>query len=219
MLGKMIPVLAAVLLIGDGVFFGLTTNRWDTNSAMPAAVASLKKIPLEIGDWKSERDEPLDERAAAVAGFNGYLKRQYTNIATGAKVAILIGCGRSGAICAHTPEVCYAAAGYVQQKPATEFTDTESGAKFLKGQFDPPGEMNQPLHAYFSWNAGDGWMAPKNPRLTFAGAQVLYKLYVVREILPKSESGEDRNSAAEKDCHNFIRGMVDAAKEKLSFGP
>jgi Protein of unknown function (DUF3485) len=216
MLRNTFPLLAGLLVIGDGVLFGLCTNRWQTSQDLPAAVASLERVPLEIGDWKGKSLPPLNERMVALAGFTGYWQRRYENAKTGSTMSVLLACGQFGPLCVHTPEVCYAGTGYVLQgQPVNHTEETVSPvgtAQFFKAQFGRPnGVTPGRLEIHWTWNAGAGWLAPQNPRWTFAGAPVLYKLYVVHEIL------DDRDRAAEEDSRIFLRVLIPELDKNLMF--
>ena len=53
------------------------------------------------------------------------------------------------------------------------------------------------------------WIAPRNPKLEFAGHRALYKLYVFATIPP----GKSRQNA--DFCGDFIRAFIPVAQEAL----
>ncbi|HEV3262991.1 MAG TPA: exosortase-associated EpsI family protein [Gemmataceae bacterium] len=182
---RTVPIPAAVcLLIGYGLAEGLWTNRWVHSGAIESAVARLAEVPLTIGDWDATAKE-LSPREVEAGQIDGYLSREYVNRQTRTAVSVLIVCGRPGPIAVHSPEVCYAGAGYqVAAEPvkhAVTVAATGESATFKTARFlSPENALPDPLRIFWAWTGDGVWKAPDNPRLQFAGSPVLYKLYVVR---------------------------------------
>src|SRR4051794_8835704 len=185
---KLLPIAAAfALVIGSGVAHGLRTDRWSLSHDLQGAVDRLARIPLDFGTWKGEPRE-LDRRQQEAAGIAGYISRRYEDRRDGSTVSILLACGRPGPISNHRPEACYAGIGYEPLtaraavsvplgpgQPAADFAVVE----FQKRNTAVPSY----LRIFYSWDARGPWTAPQGePRLTFASAPALYKLYVVREM-------------------------------------
>src|SRR5579862_1396988 len=97
------PLVAAALLIGEGLYAGRLTNRWQDSTPLPAAVASLQRVPWVIGDWQGQPLPAFDDRTCVLAGFAGHLHRRYENSRNGAVVQVLLGVGAFGPISVHTP--------------------------------------------------------------------------------------------------------------------
>ena len=118
-----------------------------------------------------------------VGKIDGSLLRRYVN-PDGAALTLLIVCGRPGPISVHTPDICYAGAGYLLKEEASRFTvPTAPPAQFWVGDFRNVSPVPKPpLRILWSWNGGSGWLAPDAPRLTFAPRPYLYKAYVVRDM-------------------------------------
>jgi hypothetical protein len=117
--------------------------------------------------------------------------------------------GRFGPLSVHTPDICYGASGYVvqgSQKPFEIKTADGSVARFWTARFVKPGAADAPsLRIYWSWNPGDSWQAPANPRWTFRMKPVLYKLYVTT-----------RDEAAEADVAvAFLRDWLPRLDQAL----
>jgi len=207
------PLVAAVLLLGDGLLFGRWTNRWQTPEQLAAAVASLKRVPLVIGDWEGQPLPPLSDRAIAQTGFADYLQVLYANRRTGAAVNVLLACGPFGPMSVHSPEVCYEGNGFIQQGDKTSYTeDLGKPAQFWTARFAKT-QAIQPvnLKVYWSWNAGGEWQAPRNPRWVFGGEPVLFKLY-----LSHGYPAENDN-AAKDDYRAFIRIFLAELDKNLAF--
>lgn len=198
------PLLAGlVILVALGVAHGLVTDRWAPSGQLEDALATLDRVPVAYGDWSSE-ELKYDPDALTRAGIKGCVFRRYRNPRTREAVAVLLVCGRGGPISVHTPEVCYAGAGY---RPTTDAVQKEidlgEGRKhtFRVMRFtQPDGVAQTQLEIYLAWSRdGRTWEAPQNPRLHLARAPALYKLYVVREFLPKTRA-ESIDS-----CQAFLR--------------
>src|SRR5438128_10236537 len=101
----LVIALAAGLVIAVAVFEGMRSNRWGASEDMKAAAAKLERIPREFGEWIGT-DSQLDRKIVDMAEAVGYLNRGYVNRKTGERFDVLLLCGPSGAIGAHTPDVC-----------------------------------------------------------------------------------------------------------------
>src|SRR6516162_9954149 len=65
------------------------------------------------------------------------------------------------------------------------------------------------LRIYWAWSSDGTWSALEDPRLTFAGQRVLYKLFVMREV----QTGEDSNEDA--PCLAFFKQFLPELKRVL----
>jgi hypothetical protein len=174
----------------------MLTNRWVDSVELEQAVLALDRIPMIVGDWEG-RALTLDPRHVKRAEIGGYVHRMYTNRRDGASVAVLLVCGRPGPVSVHSPEVCYGGAGYALSRSPTTSLVRSAGspepAEFWVGKFVKQGStLPENIHVLCSWKKPNGtWTAPANPRLTFAGSSVLYKIYVVRTATSDSNSAPD----------------------------
>lgn len=188
-------IVVAAILLFDGYVHGLWTERWGASVDAELAAERLHEIPMSFGDWQGQAKEPLAERETAQAGFRAHCVRVYTNRRTGSAVSILLACGRPGPLSVHTPDVCYRGRGYQNaaapvQCPATAADGTVVGdvwkCQFGKADVATPAQ----LRVFWTWNSNGAWKAPTNPRMTFAGATALYKLYVIHEFIPNDPRTE-----------------------------
>src|SRR5271165_76888 len=114
---RVLPILSgAVVVIVCGVDYGRHTGRWGTLDGLEAAAARPARVRAEVGDWRSSQTE-LDAAQLEIAGVAGYTSRKFIHRTTGAEIDVLLICGRPGPMSVHTPDVCYASAGYVQNGP------------------------------------------------------------------------------------------------------
>ena len=188
-------LLAAAFALGStGVVHGLRSDRWGTATAVVEAASRLEAIPAQFEDWVGTSEE-IDPRQLEVGQISGYLCRRYVHQASRQDVLIVIVCGRSGAIGAHTPEVCYQGAGFEMDAVATrqEIKKPEGSAEFWYSPATRPEPRLQHLALWWGWSPdGKRWEASANPRVQFAAAPALFKLYAIHEINdPKKAIGPD----------------------------
>jgi hypothetical protein len=190
------------ILLADGYLCGHWDGRWSNNQE--AAAAKLQNLPLTIGDWQGEAQQ-LNPKVAERAGFGGYLLRRYENKRTGATVVVLLASGRPGTLAVHTPEVCYAGAGFTMAKAATrerlERTDSVSPAECFETKFVRKDALvTEELRVVWTWNKNGTWQCPDNPRWSLTGVPVVYKLYITQTLVP---GGDDTNV-----CLEFLRDAL-----------
>jgi Protein of unknown function (DUF3485) len=218
-------LVTAALIVGEGLVYGLITNRWETATELPAAVENLDHVPLVVGKWKGTELKKLDPRVVKIAGFAGHLQRSYRKSVSrdSPEVLILLACGPFGPLSVHSPEVCYAASGFVQNTEKTLHSGSDGDSyHFWKAKFAKPGTAAPgSLWVFWSWNKGDGWRAAENARWTFAGAPVLYKLYVSCESISgnSDEDGKAAEKEARENCEAFIRELLPELEKTLILKP
>src|SRR3954451_18636542 len=116
---RTLPIATALaLVIAAGIVHGRWTLRWSKSHAVEAAVARLEGVPTAVGDWNGQ-ELALDPRQLTMAEIAGHVTRRYVNRRSGAAVTVLLVCGRPGPISVHTPDICYAGAGYELAGPPT----------------------------------------------------------------------------------------------------
>jgi hypothetical protein len=177
------------LVLGYGYLEGRWTHRWQPSRQLERAAGRLDKLPLHVGNWEGEEHQ-LDPRQVAKGEISGYKMRHYTQRTTGKAVSMLLVCGRPGPMSLHTPEVCYPGAGFRQQdEPRRE--KIAGTAEFWVARFHKPDAPDpEALRIYWGWTTGGTWKAPDHPRLAFASAPGLYKLYVIEPLHPLQEKQE-----------------------------
>jgi hypothetical protein len=190
---RFLPIAAAwTLVLGAGIVHGLWTQRWRPSQEVEAAVARIDHVPMELGDWKGEGAE-LDPEAVAQARVSGCWMRRYTQQSTGAKVSVLLMCGRAGPLSVHTPEWCYGGAGFAMAGPAVKHRVRAEGdsrsAEFWTARFTKArSALPEHLRIFWAWNAEGDWKSPQWPRLEFGRCPVLFKMYVMRNLADVHES-------------------------------
>lgn len=215
---RTLPYLSAALLtVLCGVAHGLRTDRWVVSKDLQDAAARLDKVPTTFGDWLG-RDETIDRRQMEAAGIVGHLMRRYEDRRNGAVVSMLLVCGRPGPISVHTPDICYAGAGFTMADDPARLPLTCGApphpaeaiwADFVKEKASSATR----LRIYWTWSTGGPWRAPENPRLAHAAHRALYKLYVIHETNgPAGPVGDDPGLA-------FLRAAVPELERALTPAP
>jgi membrane protein implicated in regulation of membrane protease activity len=184
-----IPViLFALIVVLAGIVHGRYTNRWEQSNSLNEAIANLEQVPVVIGDW-SGKDVVHEPEDLQRAGIRGSVWRTYKHQQTGSEVSILLVCGRGGPLSVHTPDVCYAGAGFKQAAPQALLKTTTDSASFWWAPFDKPHPLvPQRLNVVWGWSQdGAVWVAPESPRSVCAWQPAMYKLYVVHSVSPKAK--------------------------------
>jgi Protein of unknown function (DUF3485) len=208
-------LVAFALLVGSGLVHGRLTDRWGISGALAQAVARLDRVPRSMGDWEG-RDEAMDRRQIDQAQIRGYLARKYRNVRDGREVTVLLVCGRPGPISVHTPDVCYAGAGYAAGSPPVpgDVATGDHRAEFLKARFR---KVNAPvpeaLDILWAWNARGVWEAPANPRIGFAPYRALFKVYVIA-----GRGGAAAVATVEPSVDRDFAGLILTELDRALFG-
>ena len=117
-------IVALTLVIGTGVVHGLWTDRWKASANSDACVDKFSRLPMTLGDWNGRALE-LDPLELERGGVVDYTARDYVNSRTKNEVQIVLMCGKTGPICAHTPDVCFEGAGYRMTGAPEKFSPTQ----------------------------------------------------------------------------------------------
>jgi len=176
------PAVVLVVAVASlGITHGIATNRWETSEDLRLASERLDRVPTVIGSWVGT-PLPIESEDLARAGIRGSVYRRYQRGENGPTATVLLVCGRGGPISVHTPDVCYAGAGY-RMTGAQERHDVEAAgnpsacwtAVFAK----PDAIVPVRSRLFWCWSRdGRSWDAPDSPRATFARFPAVYKLYV-----------------------------------------
>jgi hypothetical protein len=193
---RVLPVVMVLpLVLAYGVAEGLWSDRWQLSQELEQSPQRLASLPTTLGPWQGE-DVELDARVVRQAELRGHLMRRYIQPRTGESVTVLAVCGRPGPVAVHSPQVCYGGAGFAPASQRTPFHLEVEGlsapADFWSERYQKvEAAIPEQLQIYYAWNAGKGWAAVDNPRLHFAAARALYKIYVVRNLPRIDEPAEN----------------------------
>jgi hypothetical protein len=170
----------------------------------------LEQVPVTLGDWDGEALEFAGEPPRDVAG---HLYRRYLNRRTGDVVTVALFGGRPGPISIHSPDACWTGAGYQMVQPTRHEMAGPEGARaeFRTAQFVRRRAAEQTrLRIFWAWSDAGSWGVPENPRMTYAGSPVLYKLYLIREL-----STDKEGPLAEDPCNDLVRSLVPELRRVL----
>jgi hypothetical protein len=207
---RLLPVSAAVIvLLFSGVVHGLWTDRWAESRDVIAAAARLNDLPMKLGDWEGK----AASGSRPSGGLAGAMSRHYVHRPTGRSVTLFLGCGRPGPVSIHTPDVCYAASGFKgdnQQEYTLPAKSAAPGSVFYTDRFRREKSTDRTqLRIFWSWSAGEKWEVAENPRLSFFGSPILYKLYVIRE------TGSQPEPLEADPCLEFLDVLLPALKRTV----
>ncbi|HZZ80076.1 MAG TPA: exosortase-associated EpsI family protein [Gemmataceae bacterium] len=201
-----IVIAAAGMLVASGAVHGVWTDRWSEQTDLKAAASKLERLPMTIGSWQGANVEMQNDPSSSVAG---QLARRYVHDKTGKAVTILLTCGRAGAVCTHTPDVCYAGNGYEVEKPK-RYQASEPKAEFWTARFVRERASGKShLRIFWAWHGTQSWKVADNPRWTFAGEKVLFKLYLINELVQSDEPPEASASV------EFMHDLLPAIKTEV----
>ena len=207
------------IIVLGGIAQGWMTHRWSENAAVADAAALLDAVPTQVGEWTSV-DYELSKGEIEIGRIDGYLKREYTNQITGARVHFLLMVGEAGPISLHPPTICFAGQGYRVVGHQTHMTvkDERRQGRTFHDDFHQADFGNSALNdpaltrLYWAWSASGEWEAPSNPRVEYAGKPFLFKLYVSESWVP---SGTVSDTGA---ARLFLEDILPAVRAALQPG-
>jgi hypothetical protein len=206
-------ILAAVVVLAGGGFYEVTNTLKKADAKTIAeAQAKLDAIPLTLGDWTGEVQQPdlkQADRAGAFALTTLFFKNEKLN--EGVSVLILV--GPSGEIGAHDPNRCYAGAGYRSvgtQERRDVVDETNVGSSFWSARFDTDTFPAIALNVRWAWSLDGTWTAAENARYEFVREPVLYKIYASRRLNTLANA-----SQAGDPTDDFLQKFVPAVRSAL----
>jgi hypothetical protein len=213
----LVIALAAGLVVAVAVFEGLRSNRWGASADLQVAAAKLERIPREFGEWVGT-DSQLDRKVVDMAEAVGYVNRSYVSRKTQERFDVLLLCGASGPIGAHTPDVCYGGLGYkCVGKPTPKRVVIGNGASsFWTARFEKATPTDDPLRVFWGWSIAGDWEAAESPRTAYALTGALYKMNVARR-----ESAADRARSPDTPDPDeaFLTEFLPVVKKALTEDP
>lgn len=207
---NLIIASACAVLILSGVVHGVWTDRWSEQRDLAESAQRLDQLPMIVGAWHGS---PVEMDKDPNTGLAGMIARRYVNANNGKVVTLFLACGRAGAVCTHTPEVCYAGSGFEVEKP-TRFvlpsTTAQAPPEFWTARFVRERASGKThLRIFWSWHGSESWKVAENPRLSFAGERVLHKMYLIREQITADEPMEG------DACVEFMQDLLPALKQSV----
>ena len=212
-----IPVVAGALLAASGILHAYQTGVWNSGKQLSQAAARLSQIPLSVGDWQGTPLE-FDPRQLKAAEAAGALSRVYKS-EDSRPMNVMLLCGPHGPIALHPPTVCFTGAGYSQscevRRHVVHDAEHRELGSFWVADFDKliDGAPVR-IRTYWAWSDGHAWSAADAPRFEYAGAPVLYKLYVTHVVPNSADDSEvtpdEAASDHVSDSDAFLRQLLPA---------
>ena len=155
---RIFPTVTAFAgILVAGLIPGLWAGRWASAASLEVAAGRLSNVPFVVGEWTG-RDLAVDPREQATANANGFLRRRYANSRTGSVVTVLLLCGRPGPLSLHTPDICYAGAGFEGFGKESRYVIPESAGNHL-WVHDFQKALPSPLYlrVFYGWSTNGTW--------------------------------------------------------------
>jgi hypothetical protein len=199
-----------LLLVATGAGDVVLRRGMSDPIGLAAAAERLNQLPATIGAWEST-PETTDLREIRMAQVAGSVRRNYRHRETGQAVTLTILCGASGPMSVHPPTACFEGVGYSLTSGPTvvQFTDSARQESSLnRASFRlPESTTEEVVRVFWGWSQDGQWQVPVNPRMTFRGLPVLYKLYVVDRAFDLTDDVSQSES--------FLRDSLPAIRETL----
>ena len=220
---RTIPTLTGIIIILAitvvvAVYAGNLSGRWGTFSGLDEARAALRSLPMEIGDWRAEKEGELDKTAVTMLRIqDSYVFRTYRN-SEGAVVYVTIMVGPTGKVTVHTPEVCFGGKDYEKdaartsaqvtvQREEDEVVDSFWRITFTGRSLD----TNNRISFYYAVSPGDTWNALESPRSTYQMHRYVYK-FQAEAYSGTSDDGRDNVRKFLEDCLPTIHAHMRPCK-------
>jgi hypothetical protein len=203
-------ILAALLTAGAGVLAGSFNNRWGVAAELEAAGSQLANLSKTIGQWEMLSSQSVGRGTQAMLQCTGSIVRVYRNRDTGQVVSMALLVGPPGPISVHTPEICFSSREYTQLGPREAFQIANlqrSDEGFWGLQFRKNDLHSELLRVVYAWSDGNGWVAPNEPRFSFAGERMLYKIQLAAPIAETSKASDP--------CRDFLRDLLPVLNKEL----
>ena len=178
-------VIVAVITVTVTYYSDSFSGRWGTFQGLSEIRATMKTLPLQIGDWQAAGERELDPTAVSMLRIqDSYILRSYKNAVTNDVVHLTLMVGPTGKITVHTPEICFGGKDYERDSDRLQIPINamlESGDEiadtFWKTNFTGRSlDTNNRVSFYYAVSPGDAWHAVEHPRSTFQGYRYVYKL-------------------------------------------
>lgn len=111
-IAKAAVVAALVVFVSDLTYRAMIGRADSSVARIPVDPAVMGQLPLQIGGWTG-LDVPLDDAVKRATGVDMHISRQYLRLNGMEAVGLYVASGgRTRALVAHRPEVCYTANGW-----------------------------------------------------------------------------------------------------------
>ena len=201
MLNKIIfTVLAVIAIFATALIQGQWTDRWNSTSSekLQQFVEGFERIPTRIEfagqvwhGYEAEEDPKRKARLLQQAGANDIRTVSYREAETGDVVTVMLVCGPSRHVSAHTPNHCFVGQGFTMSQPITKFRIGEG--EFYTAKFQKPGDYRR---VFWGWNPDGKFEVPKgrppvDARKVYGGRLPLNKIYLIHQIPAEGQDPEE----------------------------
>lgn len=207
--------IVAAVLLASGIVRGRQEAR--VLSALELGMASpvtLADLPMNLGAWRGEATE-LDPAIAIGTGATEVVTRRYVNQETGVRVDVILLFGRAVNMYAHSPEVCYPAAGFGLEATPEEVVIPagDSEAKFRAMVYSKgSGPRDERQEVVYSWWYNGRWSPEAGKLKHFERISGMYKVHVARLVAP----GEGTKPGGERPSESFLKALLPELQRRLS---
>lgn len=189
--------VAALVITGSTYIHGKRTDRWEKYQPelLNEYTARLQNVPTAFGAWTSTQTD-VDEEQFDASNCDGQFSRLFVNSETGEQISVYLVSGRGYHVTIHTPNFCYKAAGFEQDREAAPFEfecpgmDDKSEVVHARFEKETPTETSH-LRILWTYNEKGSWRSPKLAKRTFGRADAMYKMYIIRSTKRGVPSIED----------------------------
>jgi hypothetical protein len=202
--------ILVAITVAAGLVHGRWTNRWGHRPDIVSAAERLEQVPLIIGDWQAQGNQPLDPVAARLLQCAGSVNRRYVNEKTGDRIWVAVLLGPAGPIAVHTPEICYSSQNYHIAKDRDQWTVGEADQpadEFWDLRMQGNDVSAMPFRVLYGWTKEKHWKATENPRFSYGGSHYLYKLQ-----LSGPNPSEDQSRDA---CRDFLTAFLPVLRKHM----
>jgi hypothetical protein len=229
-------MIVACLLLGisGGIRFWRDRQFQALAAENAACPFPLRDFPNDLGTWQVDantKPEQLDPEVVRIAGSSDHIIRTYIDKKSGEVVTVLILYGLANSVFAHTPEVCYPAAGYQAVDVPTDHEFSMSGlatpVRFRSAFFSKQaGGISQYQEVYYTFMHNGQWLPEVESRWKmFRYHPGMFKVQIQCAALGQSKDSENnpirsllREIVQEIDCRTSANKIATASLATPSKG-
>jgi hypothetical protein len=177
-----------ILSISAGLRFSRELQFWGRAEQSKKCPFPLEELPKRLGTWTAvpNSDSRLDPEIARIAGSSDHVIRCYTDSTTGELAKVLVIYGLADSVFAHTPDVCYQAAGFrvVSAPTDRQFTAPDSSIPvryrgfYVGKQGVGTTEYSEVVWSF--WHAGSWWPEVADRWKLFRYSPAMFKIQIER---------------------------------------
>jgi Protein of unknown function (DUF3485) len=223
---KWAAITCLILLISGGIRFGRDMQFRGIAQQSAKCPFPLSDLPTALGTWTAvpNSDTHLDPAIARLAGSSDHVIRSYVSSTTHEVATVLVLYGLADSVFAHTPEICYHAAGFQFVGPAVDrevlLPDSPTPVRFRGMYVSKPGVgmMDYSEVVWSFWHAGSWWPNMGTRWKYFRSAPGMFKVQIQR-VATGISTEEFSCESLLKDIVQDINARIEQAKAVAPNGP